>query len=293
MKLQPEDPRVLILAARVAAVDRQFDSSLDYIETAREFAPEYIELRKVHAEVLAMAGYLQESINEFEALPEEHKLLANSRLFRGRLALANGNFDKAVEELTAFQALTPSSMGAGLLAMANWSLGLRQQAIDTLETWLVKEPNDAATLEQLAGRQLQLDAHADAVKSYKRLAEIQGNNIIALNNLAWLLRKTSTEEALGYIEKADSLFPQNSQIKDTYAMVEFELGKYDRALALNEKALAGAGEYSDAVRLNRVDILEAVGQSEEAKSVLRALSESSNEVISANAQERLKASYGG
>ncbi|MEO0437620.1 MAG: XrtA/PEP-CTERM system TPR-repeat protein PrsT [Pseudomonadota bacterium] len=291
IKLQPEDPNALILAARVAAVDRQFDSALEYIESAKGFAPEDIELRKLHAEVLAMAGYLEESIEEFEALPSEHQLLANSRLFRGRLALANKNFNKAIEELEAFQVLNPSSMGAGLLATASWSLGEREQAIETLEAWLTKEPDDVATLEQLASRQLQLEANIDAIKSYKRLAEIQDNNIIALNNLAWLLRKTSPEEALGYIEMADSLYPQSSQIKDTYAMVEFELGKYERALALNEKALIGAGNSADSVRLNRVQILEATGQKQEAETLLRGLSESSNETISARAKAILTESY--
>jgi tetratricopeptide (TPR) repeat protein len=94
--------------------------------------------------------------------------------------------------------------------------------------------------------------------------------VLVLNNLAWLKRKDETDTALEYIRRADELAPDSAQVKDTYAMVEYERGDYRRALALNSKALEDVPGNPD-ISFNRAQILLASGERESAIALLRDL----------------------
>jgi Tfp pilus assembly protein PilF len=86
-----------------------------------------------------------------------------------------------------------------------------------------------ADLYDLRGR------YRDAETLYRQIldAKNEPKNVVALNNLAWLLahREGGAPEALGYIEKAVSGLGRRADLLDTRGLVYLKLGKREAALA--------------------------------------------------------------
>ena len=99
----------------------------------------------------------------------------------------------------------------------------------------------------------------------ERVIEIDPSNALALNQLGYSLAERNIElpKALGYLERAHRLRPDDGGILDSLAWVYFRMGRFAEAEPLARRAieLAGAG----AVLLDHLgDILWALGQKEEA-----------------------------
>ena len=142
--------------------------------------------------------------------------------------------------------------------------------IERLRDWLGDQPEDLRVRNQLAGMELQRGNEAGASEEYAEILRSQPDNVIALNNLAWLTRNADPQKAMEYIRRADELVPENPQITDTYAMVELASGNPRRALELNDSAIQGSPGNPD-MRLHRAQILLGADDQEAALLILRDL----------------------
>ena len=105
----------------------------------------------------------------------------------------------------------------------------------------------------------------DARPLLERVIEIDPSNALALNQLGYTLAERNLElpKALGYLERAHRLRPDDGGILDSLSWVYFRMERFAEAEPLSRRAieLAGAG----AVLLDHLgDILWALGQKEEA-----------------------------
>jgi Flp pilus assembly protein TadD len=148
--------------------------------------------------------------------------------------------------------------------------GRGDEAISLLEDWLDEYPADQMVRNELATTYLALGNEQQSQKRYQELLDDNPDNVVALNNLAWLMREVDPQQALTHIERADSLVPDNPQILDTYAMVQLELGALEEALTLNQRALDSTPA-DPSIRTNRAAILHANGQTGEAVAILEAI----------------------
>lgn len=102
-----------------------------------------------------------------------------------------------------------------------------------------------------------------------RVLKEQPDNVDALNALGYCLADQTDryQEALGYIQKALSLKPENPAILDSMGWVQFRLGKIDDALDYVRQA---AAKISDPEILSHLgEILWVKGQTQEAKAAWR------------------------
>lgn len=99
----------------------------------------------------------------------------------------------------------------------------------------------------------------------ERVIEIDPSNALALNQLGYSLAERNLElaTALGYLERAHRLRPEDGGILDSLAWVYFRLGRFAEAEPLARRAIELAGE--GAVLVDHLgDILWALGKKEEA-----------------------------
>jgi len=102
------------------------------------------------------------------------------QLGAARSFLAAGNIDYAIERLHSVVDLDPSNVEAHrLLGAALMRKGLRRQAVDEYSLAAQKDPKHLPTLHALASLQFQEQLYADAVDSYRRLAEAMGEARLA------------------------------------------------------------------------------------------------------------------
>ena len=153
-----------------------------------------------------------------------------------KMLLDNGRFNEAVDSARKVQALYPnipagyhmeasaeSAKGRHAAAAKAYSMAYKKApnedrailssthyslagdfsaaAID-LKDWLERSPGSLKARLAQAGLLQQSQQIKEAEGQYLKILEVQPNNIIALNNLAWLLHEQGDGRALGYAEKS-------------------------------------------------------------------------------------------
>jgi predicted Zn-dependent protease len=91
--------------------------------------------------------------------------------------------------------------------------------------------------------------------------------VIALNNLAWLLKDTDPSEALRYIGEARALAPNSPDLMDTEALVLLSKGDPSNAEATINRALDTAPD-NPILTYHKAMILETSGRGDEARPLL-------------------------
>lgn len=137
--------------------------------------------------------------------------------------------------------------------------------------WLKSHPKDAGFPVYLAGVAAQRKDYAQAASHYRRALELQPNNPVILNDLAWMLGKSGDAKALGYAEQAYKLAPNHPAIMDTLGVLQIEQGQVAKGTALLRKAVELAPQNGD-IRLNLARALIKGGDKSGARSELETLS---------------------
>lgn len=144
-----------------------------------------------------------------------------------------------------------------------------EAAIAALEQAMQTWPNDPRlplTLALFAQNQTQPDK---AKQAYKRALELDSDNILALNNLAWLYFESDHPDALQLAERAYKLAPQSGSVADTYGWILFNKGFHEDSLPILEKAYEL--EPGEQIALHLAEAYKATGQQEKADALLEKL----------------------
>ncbi|MFV0476210.1 MAG: XrtA/PEP-CTERM system TPR-repeat protein PrsT [Parahaliea sp.] len=149
-------------------------------------------------------------------------------------------------------------------------MGKSSEAIDVLGHWLEKNPDKnlarltLATQYQLAGDDEQ------AVREFSRVLENDDGNVVALNNLGWLLRFSDNKRALDYSRRATALLPDVPALEDTLAMVLSAKGEYEQAFDILNKLIEKNPD-DKSLRFHRAQVNVAVGNKKKARAEISRL----------------------
>lgn len=105
-----------------------------------------------------------------------------------------------------------------------------------IENWQARLPRSTQALLLSAMLKQEKGDAAAAVESYKKLLSVMPNNLIALNNLAWLLKDTDIKEAEVLAEKAYGLAKSSPDVIDTYVQVLLQNQKKQEAIQVLQQA---------------------------------------------------------
>lgn len=159
---------------------------------------------------------------------------------RGDIAAVQNNREGALDAYSKAVAMQDSRAHRSALARAYASYGNLKDAIATLEGWLAKNPQDAATRHVQLNWQVMAGNNDAAVQGYEALLKSNPKDVLALNNLAMMLRGKDNPRALELVRKADELAPKSPAIMDTLALLLMDTGDVPQARQLLESAVAAA-----------------------------------------------------
>ena len=141
------------------------------------------------------------------------------------------------------------------------------------EILLILKANDSATQVRSLLASFYLEQQPEkSIPLYERMLKDSPENVVFLNNLAWLnLENNNLELALKYSSEAIKLAPKHPSVLDTRGMILLKSG--DKNIAL--KALTSAFELSRGtdinIVLNYAEVLIANDKNDEARKILRRL----------------------
>lgn len=138
-------------------------------------------------------------------------------------------------------------------------------SVDALNRGLQIFEDDRALLYARALTYERLDRVPEAIIDLQVLVGEDPEDADALNALGYTLadRTTEYEEALGYIERALALAPEQGAILDSMGWVLFKLGRLEEALDYLQRAFAAQEDAEIAAHL--AEVLAALGRAEEAR----------------------------
>lgn len=139
------------------------------------------------------------------------------------------------------------------------------------ESWLKAHPKDVALLVHFGAVAGQRKDYTQAANYYRRALEIQPQNPVILNDLAWMLGRTGDARAIGYAEQAYKLAPNQPAIMDTLGALQVEQGQVAKGTELLRKAVELAPQNGD-IRLNFARALIKGGDKGAARGELETLS---------------------
>ena len=137
-------------------------------------------------------------------------------------------------------------------------------------TWMKAHPKDVAFLAYLGDAAIARRDYAAAEKRYLAVLQIQPENPVILNNLAWVSQQLRKDGALAYAESANKLSPNQPAFMDTWAMLLSAKGDHAKAIELQTKAVE-LQPTNEALRLNLARIYVASGDKQRARSELDTL----------------------
>jgi cellulose synthase operon protein C len=116
-----------------------------------------------------------------------------------------------------------------------------------------------------------------AMALYQKIIEKQPENVVILNNLAWLYLEKNPAKGMEYAASALKLMPDNALIEDTMASLALKNGDRDKALEFSAAAAAKLPDNVD-VQLNYSRALVANGSQEKARRILQKLLKKSKDI---------------
>lgn len=172
---------------------------------------------------------LRDRIDRPGADPQEVLLLVASY---GR----QDRFDKALGLLDRIWKCPPEMAGGtsvALLRSAKATDAQRELVVARLTEAMGREPKNAALRTQLGDVMDLLGKYEEAERCYHEALRLEPGNVMALNNLAWLLaqRADRGDEALRQINRAIGAVGPRGELLDTRAMVQLKRGRPAEALA--------------------------------------------------------------
>jgi len=209
LQLQPESIQILILAAGVESQAGSYGAALLHIGRIKELQPEGSTLG------IELEGDLAAQQLEFESALE--------------------SFQQAWE--------IAANPGLGVKIHRTYTaLERDEEAIDFLESWVSDFPTEPA-VNLILGMSLQENSQdAEAIEAYEIAYNEEPDNIVALNNLAWLYQDSAPERAIELATRAAELYPDNADVLDTYGWILLKQNEREHATQVLERALELAPE---------------------------------------------------
>jgi putative PEP-CTERM system TPR-repeat lipoprotein len=271
VEIQPESAQAHYLLARAYNGAGDSKKVHEELDKALKLDPNHFLSKLALIRQSAQDNQLEEANKRFQELKQAYPQSFEVIALGGELALRQKRFNEAEAAFQEALKLAPSNQLTMNLAQAQWQAGKKEDGIATLEGWLKQYPDDILIRFSVGNFYMALNRNDQAKAAFVKVIEQAPNNVLALNNLAWLLRQENPAEAVKYAERALAVAPDSATVKDTLGMILLDQGQTGRALGLLKEAAAKASDnlstqYHLALALTRS------GDKEQARKILKALS---------------------
>ncbi len=209
LKMNPQDLRALELLGKTYASQNQLALGTQKIREHVASQPKSARLQKFLGDWLAATGDHSGALQAYAAAKQLDPQLTGADMAMARLYAADNKNDEARQILTRILASTGNNAEAYL-----WMGVLEERA----------EKYEAASAD------------------YHKVLTVDSNNLMALNNLAFLLAEhgqpQQLDEALKLAQQVRALVPKSGNVDDTMGWVYYKKGMYPSAVAQLQDAVA-------------------------------------------------------
>ena len=232
---QPNNKEAYLRLIALQDINKNFAQALRAAKLAQEKFPEE-QFGMLVTYFSIVTGDIRAAEFSYSSLSDDVKNSVQGQGLMGQILLEKNQPEKALPKLQAFYEQSRSVNNSTLVAKALKVLKRYSQAIEFLkEHQRLNGPSIAAEV-QIAEIYILQGNEDMAEAKYNSILKQEPENLLSLNNLAYLLiKKNKYEEALKLAKRAVEIAPKQSPIQDTYGTALFKSGQYAEAVKVFEK----------------------------------------------------------
>ncbi len=236
-QLQPKQKLSWMKAAVTESHTKNYAAGLLAITQGLKFNPDDTQLLTLQTYFYIKTDKLvqaQANIDAFENATKEKPAVEN---LQGKIWAKQGEYKKAIGKLLIGYKAAPNGKNAGFVYNVYKALNQADKAEDFALTHIEKHPKDLF-MQTVLAENYSISGQSDkAYVQYKNIVELFPNNVVALNNLAWIeLEKNNLNQAEILGDQVLKLAPLNPNVLDTVASIKLALGNKEQGIKLLKKA---------------------------------------------------------
>lgn len=158
-------------------------------------------------------------------------------MLEGDIYAADKVWDKVVEVSRAGLKQVSSPELAIRLHVALGAAGKKSEADQWAVQWQRTQPKDVDFASYIGSKAIASNDLTAALQQFERVAVVQPDNAVVLNNLAWIKGRLGRDGALADAERANTLVPNQPAFMDTWAMLLSDAQQHEKAIELQKKVL--------------------------------------------------------
>jgi len=270
VQLQPQNSMALLRLAEAQVALKDYPSAIDNERKALVLQPESPQATAALAKTYIASGRADSAIAEARKMQGEHSDKAVGYALEGDILATQQKWSEAASAFKAALDRQPVPGVAARYYIVLQNAGRTTEAVAMTDKWMAQNPKDP-TIPLFLAEQHQQHKELPAAKTgYLKVLDIDSNNIVALNNLAWILGEEGDAKALEYAERANRIAPLDPHVLDTYGWVLARGGQQKRAtevLRMATRLAPGEG----AIRLHLAKALIQSGDKTAARQELSEL----------------------
>jgi tetratricopeptide (TPR) repeat protein len=234
-------PETLVQNAVLRMMQKDYAAARQSAEEALKASPENVNALKLLAQSYAAQKQTAAGVQRFKAHASQNPKSALVQMVLGEQLLRGGDRAEARKAFEAAKAFKADYTAADLsLAQLDINEGKVDAARTRLSGLMSSPASEIPARQLLAALEERSSNYLEAVEHYRAILARDENNLIALNNLAYMLVEYAKQpdEALKFAEKAKALRPERAEILDTLGWIYYRKGLYPSAVENLEQAVA-------------------------------------------------------
>jgi putative PEP-CTERM system TPR-repeat lipoprotein len=270
--LQPAAAAPLMRLAGLYLGQKNYDKAIEDLKRLKSLGSSARETSAMLVAAYIAANRPEEALGEARDLQRKEPKLADGYALEGEIHSQQKRLAQAEQAYRGALKLEPKADRMVMrLHRVLIESGKPSEAEAYVNKWLAENPKNATIRIYLGDTAASAGNLKAAVALYRTAVDNEPNNVVALNNLAWIGSELGDSKALGYAERAAKLAPDSAAVLDTYGTILIRQGETSKGLDyLGRASTLDPGAYA-VRRLKYARELVRAGQKELAKKELDAL----------------------
>ncbi|MCL2635403.1 MAG: PEP-CTERM system TPR-repeat protein PrsT [Betaproteobacteria bacterium] len=268
--LQPASPLADMRIAEIQLAAKNRQEASKHLKKALEIKPDLLEAQRALIFMAVDEKRSSDALTIARQIQQQRTSEAVGHVLEGDIHATLKDWPEAIAAYRRGVKLQASpELAIKLHSLLNVA-GDKAEAERWAATWNKEHPKDIAMRMHLGDLATARKDYGEAVRLYQIALDVQPNNPLVLNNLAWASGQLQSPKAIGYAEKANSLAPNQPPFMDTLAMLLADQGDHAKAVELLRQARELAPQNA-AIQFNLARVLIKSGQKDAARKELDAL----------------------
>lgn len=236
--LAPKSAAAFLKLAQAQAASGNNNAARNSVAKSLELQPDFVDAKAAMFGLAMQEKRYPAALDIARGLQKQTPKSGLGWVLEGDVAAAQEQFTKAADAYRTAQQIEPTTSTLLKLHIMQSRLGQAKEADNQLVQWLKTHPNDHLGRGYLADSYTRQGHAKAAIAEYETLLKSLPDNVVALNNLAWLYYQQKDGRAVTTAERAYKLKPDAPQIMDTLGWILVQQGDQKRGLGLIQQAFS-------------------------------------------------------